>query len=270
MLVGDRGASASKARVLALSSRFRMLKGDNEQAIRVAQEALGLAEGLELDELRAHALTTIGSSKSRIELASGRAEIEQALEIALAADSPIAAVTLNNLAGLAIWEGDWLRAYELYPQAERSRNASATETGFASAWESNSSRRGAGALGRGARRGRRVCGGMRGVPHYAEGIVREARASIRLARGDLAGAAEDREWTLQQAHRIKDPQRLLPTLAATAVGLVLLDREDEARTVAEETIAVAREHVDLTGATNHLLLVAGRLGLATSSAASSC
>ena len=98
-------------------------------------------------------------------------------------------------------------------------------------------------------------------PHYAEGIVREARASIRLARGDLAGAAEDREWNLQQAHRIKDPQRLLPTLAATAVGLVLLDREDEARTVAEETIAVAREHVDLTGATNHLLLVAGRLGV---------
>ena len=106
-LVGDRGASASKARVLALSARFRMLKGDNEQAIRVAQEALGLAEGLELDELRAHALTTIGSSKSRIELASGRAELEQALEIALAADSPIAAATLNNLAVLAIWEGDF-------------------------------------------------------------------------------------------------------------------------------------------------------------------
>ena len=69
-LVADGGASASKARVLALSARFRMLKGDNEQAIRVAQEALGLAEGLALDELRAHALTTIGSSKSRIELAS--------------------------------------------------------------------------------------------------------------------------------------------------------------------------------------------------------
>ena len=104
-LVVDRGASASKARVLALSARFRMLKGDNEQAIRVAQEALGLAEELELDELRAHALTTIGSSKSRIELASGRAELEQALDIALAADSPIAATTLNNLAVLAIWEG---------------------------------------------------------------------------------------------------------------------------------------------------------------------
>ena len=43
-----------------------------------------------------------------IELASGRAELERALEIALAVDSPIAAVTLNNLAGLAIWEGDWL------------------------------------------------------------------------------------------------------------------------------------------------------------------
>ena len=67
-LVADGAASASKTRVLALSARFRMLKGDHEQAIRVAQEALGLAEELALDELRAHALTTIGSSKNHIEL----------------------------------------------------------------------------------------------------------------------------------------------------------------------------------------------------------
>ncbi len=262
VLVGDRGASASKARVLALSARFRMLKGDNEQAIRVAQEALGLAEGLELDELRAHALTTIGSSKSRIELASGRAELERALEIALAVDSPIAAVTLNNLAGLAIWEGDWPRAYELYPQAERIAERFGDRDGLRflrgnrifAAWAG-------GHWDEALDAGDVFVAECAASPHYAEGIVREARASIRLARGDLAGAAEDREWTLQQAHRIKDPQRLLPTLAATAVGLVLLDREDEARTVAEETIAVAREHVDLTGATNHLLLVAGRLGV---------
>src|SRR4030095_11894205 len=69
-------------------------------------------------ELRAHALTTIGSSNNRIDLASGRAELEQALDIALAADSPIAATTLNNLAVLAIWEGAWRRAYEIYNQAQ--------------------------------------------------------------------------------------------------------------------------------------------------------
>ena len=119
-LVADRGPSASKARVLALAARARMLAGNHEQAIGVARDALEIAEALELDELRAHALTTIGSSKFHIELSTGRPDLEQALEIALAADSPIAAVTLNNLGVLAIWEGDFLRsANEIYPEAIR-------------------------------------------------------------------------------------------------------------------------------------------------------
>ena len=94
----------------------------------MAQDALEIAEALELDELRAHALTTIGSSKFHIELSTGRPDLEQALEIALAADSPIAAVTLNNLAVLAIWEGDFPRACEIYPEARGSQSASATGT----------------------------------------------------------------------------------------------------------------------------------------------
>ena len=100
-----------------------MLAGDHEQAIGVAQDALEIAEALELDELRAHALTTIGSAKFHIELSTGRPELEQALEIALAADSPIAAVTLNNLAVLAIWEGDFRRGYEVYPESSADRRA---------------------------------------------------------------------------------------------------------------------------------------------------
>ena len=112
-------ASASKTRVLALSARFRMLKGDHEQAIRVAQEALTLAEALELDELRAHALTTIGSAKFHMDLSTGRPELEEGLRIALAADSPIAAVSLNNLGVLSIWEGNFARSREIYPEAQR-------------------------------------------------------------------------------------------------------------------------------------------------------
>jgi class 3 adenylate cyclase/tetratricopeptide (TPR) repeat protein len=261
-LVAEGGASASKARVLALSARFRMLKGDNEQAIRVARDALILAEELSLDELRGHALTTIGSAKNRLDLTTGRADLEQALEIALEANSPIAATTLNNLAVLAIWEGAWRRSYEIYPQAQRIAERFGDRDGLRfvrgneifAAW----------ALGdwdKALADGDVFIAECAVSPHYAEGIVREARASVRLARRDLAGAAEDREWTLEQAHRIKDPQRLLPTLAATAVGLVLLDKEDEASTVAEEAVAVAREHVHLTSAANHLALVAGRLGV---------
>jgi hypothetical protein len=59
-------------------------------------------------------------------------------------------------------------------------------------------------------------------PHYAEGIAREARASLRLARGDIAGAAEDRDFLLEHAYRVRDQQRLIPSLAATALSHVLL------------------------------------------------
>ena len=81
-LVAERPASAAKARVLCVSARFQMLAGQNDEALATAREAFALAETLSLDELRAHALTTIGSSKNRLELGSGYADIQEALAIA--------------------------------------------------------------------------------------------------------------------------------------------------------------------------------------------
>lgn len=256
------GPSASKARVLALSARFRMLSGSAGDAIRVAREALALAEELSLDELRAHALTTIGSSKSRIELGTGRADLEEALAVALAADSPVAATTLNNLAVLAIWEADWRRGDEIYPKAQQiaERFGDRDTVRFVRANAIFASY----VLGRwdetidAAEVFVAECASS---PHYGEAIVREARATIRLARGDAAGAAEDRERVDELSYMIKDPQTLLPSLAYKTVSLVLLERYDEARTTAEETLAVVAENVDLTAAASDLVLVAGRLGV---------
>jgi class 3 adenylate cyclase/tetratricopeptide (TPR) repeat protein len=261
-LVVERGASASKARVLALSARFRMLAGAPEEAIRIAREALALAETLALDELRAHALTTIGSSKSRIELSSGRPELEEALAVALAANSPIAAVTLNNLAVLAIWEGDFPGAYEIYPESERIAERFGDRDGlrfmrgnsiFAS-WV-------VGHWDEAAEAADAFVVECASSPHYAEGIVREARASIRLARGDIAGAAEDREFVLEHGRRVRDPQRLLPSLAASALSSLLLGNESEARALAAEALALARANLDMAAAGNHLIFVAGGLGI---------
>jgi class 3 adenylate cyclase/tetratricopeptide (TPR) repeat protein len=262
-LVADRDASAAKARVLALSARFRMLAGDPEDAIRIAREALDIAESLQLDELRAHALTTIGSSKSRIELSSGRPELEEALEIALAADSPTAATTLNNLGVLSIWEGDFRRGHdEIYPESARlaerfgDRDALRFVRGNAAY-------------------GAYVIGNWEAAveaadafiaecalsPHYAEGLARDARAWIRLGRGDLTGAEEDWAYHLDQARRIKDPQRLLPALASEAVSRLILGDESESHTRAEEALALARAHSDIAAAANHMIFIAGQLGL---------
>ena len=50
------GPTVAKARVLCLSARLLMLSNDDEEAIRTGSEALALAEQLDLDELRIHAL----------------------------------------------------------------------------------------------------------------------------------------------------------------------------------------------------------------------
>ena len=261
-LVADRDPSASKARVLALSARARMLAGDHRQAIGVAQDALAIAEALELDELRAHALTTIGSSKFHIELSTGRPDLEQALEIALAADSPIAAVTLNNLAVVAIWEGDFPRAYEIYPEALRIAERFGDRD--SARFMHGNAVYGAYIVGRwdeaveGADRFIAECATS---PHYQEGLARDARALIRLGRGDIAGAEEDRAFHLDQGRRIKDPQRLLPGLATAAVHHVILGDKVEAHALAEEALELARAHVDMAATTNHLIFVAGQMGL---------
>jgi hypothetical protein len=66
---------------------------------------------------------------------------------------------------------------------------------------------------------------------------------------------------LEHARRAKDPQRMLPSLAARALNLVLLKKRDEARLAAEETVALARENVEMTSAASLLVLVAGVLGV---------
>ncbi len=78
-----------------------------------------MATELGLDELRAHALTTIGMAKNDVDFGSGIADMERALEIALASDAPVASTIVNNLAVYAIFAGDFRRTDELYAEAMR-------------------------------------------------------------------------------------------------------------------------------------------------------
>ena len=81
---------------------------------RLAESALAMADELELDELRAHALTTIGMAKNDAGDPSGVVDMERALELALEIGSPIAATIVNNLAVEAFTTGDVRRAKTLY------------------------------------------------------------------------------------------------------------------------------------------------------------
>src|SRR5205823_5522028 len=63
--------SPARARVLANIARTRSIAGDRENGLRLAIEALEMAESLRLDELRAHALSTISLVKMYLDDPSG-------------------------------------------------------------------------------------------------------------------------------------------------------------------------------------------------------
>jgi class 3 adenylate cyclase/tetratricopeptide (TPR) repeat protein len=261
LLVGS-GPSIAKARVLSFSARLRFLGSDLDDGLRSAQEALALAEELELDELRVHALTTIGSVKNRFDPSSGDAELTQALELGRAVNSPLVSTVLNNLGVEASQRGDIPRAGELYREglraAERVGDRDSARfmrgnllfTGFFTGrWDEV------------VADADQFIAECESSPHYQEGGARMARAFVRLARGDRPGALADWERMLALARETKEPQRMVPALLQTARGYALLGRDAEARALASEAIDLARGRPELGELMGHVAGVAKQLGL---------
>jgi predicted ATPase/class 3 adenylate cyclase len=261
-LVASAEASVAKVRVLAFSARFRMLAGDSSEAIRIANDALSIAEPLELDELRAHALATRGSATRTADPAAGAADVQEALRIALDARSPVAGAIANNLAVLATFRGDVAGAAELYDEAldiarrfgdmdglRFTRGNVIVSRFFRGLWDEAMAA------------ADEFIAECATSPHYQEGALRNIRAYMRLARGDSAGALDDASRSLAQAREIKDPQRLLSSLLSAARVRALLGQTDEALELSKEAIAYVREHIAEAGILGQVAIVAGELGL---------
>ncbi len=261
-LLAGTGASIARARVLAFSARLRFLAGSLEEALRMADEALALAEEYDLDELRVHTLTTIGSVKGRLEPGSGDADLERAAAVAVAVNSALLSTVLNNLAVHANQAGDIHRAGELHREALRAaermgdRDSLRFNRGnllyvdfFTGRWDEAYADADA------------FIAECEASPHYQEGAARSIRAYIRLARGDHAGALADWDRLLVLARDAKDPQRMIPALLQAARGYVLLGRESEARVLAVDALALTREHLDLADYLEQITGVAKQLGL---------
>jgi tetratricopeptide (TPR) repeat protein len=77
--------------------------------------------------------------------------------------------------------------------------------------------------------------------HYMEGICREYRGRIRLARGDVAGAVEDSDRELELARVAKDPQVLYPALSFRALALLAAGRAAEGAAHAEDLLSGWRD-----------------------------
>jgi class 3 adenylate cyclase/tetratricopeptide (TPR) repeat protein len=237
---GERSLAA--ARVIAFIARTRTIGGDPKGGLPLATEALEMAEALDVEELQAHALATIGLAKVYLGDPTGAQDEVRALEIAVAANSPVAGSIANNVAVQAVLSFEFRRGAELYEEglriAERLGDASGAR------WLRAQVGQVALTLGRWDEALHVVDEFIReceaGSPHYMEGTARRERARIREGRGDLAGALADNEEALSLARAISDPQELLPNLAALSAALETHGRLDEARSLARELIEIAR------------------------------
>jgi len=241
VLVNDLPPSASKAHVLSQVSRYRALAEESEEAIRVGREALAMAETLGLDELRAHALDNIGIAKFNLGDLTSLDDLEQSIEIALAARSPEAARAYNNL-GAFVWQlGDFRRACALIDEAvavgERLGNAAVAKYSQILQIQQLF---GKGEWDEALRRADAFLAACEaGESHYLESGIRQERAEARLARDDVKGALDDLAKMLGPARDAGDPQALVPALVGAARLNVEAGRVDEAKGLAREALAEA-------------------------------
>ena len=234
--------SAARARVLSFSARTRMLSDEPEDAIPIAEEALAIADALGLNDLRAHALATIGTSKNFLDDPSGVLDLERALEIALAADSPIAGSIVNNLAVDATFRGDLVRTDELYADALRLSERFGDGQGhrFVRAnrnWLDYMLGHWDRAL-EDADRFTAEC--EAGSPHVLEVTVRDVRGHIREARGETRGALEDHVFALALARDTESAQHIVPALSVCAASHAESGQLGDAHLFAAELVEVVR------------------------------
>jgi class 3 adenylate cyclase len=235
-----RGLPPSPAQAEALSNlaAFHAVCGDSERALEASGEALALAEALALDEIRAESLTFRGHARILGGDVDGIADLEQAVEIAEGASSPVLVRSCANLATSHVELGRLERAWAVY---ERGRTAAerfgdslgihwlAAERPYELYWR--------GQWDDALAAAETLLGEQdAGYGGHAGSTV---RAWIRLARGDVEGALDDSAVALDFARSAKDPAALCSALALRARALAEGGRHDEAMPLADEAVDAA-------------------------------
>jgi predicted ATPase/class 3 adenylate cyclase len=240
-LVSDEPASAAKAYVLSELARYRMLA--DEPDVQTAQEALELAEALELGEVQAHVLITTGTARALAGDPQGKADLQRGLSIALTGNYIVAAnrgyMNLSYIAQMV--DGDLPEGLRLALEAEKvAQRYGAPGTlrwtrgiliGF---WFE------LGNWDKCARAADEFLAESAALsPHYHDAYIRCCRSWMRLARGDMQAALEDQRESLISGRQVKDPQVLYPVLAVSAYVLAAAGRPGQARRILSELFGVS-------------------------------
>jgi class 3 adenylate cyclase/tetratricopeptide (TPR) repeat protein len=238
-LVQPVAPSPAKAWVTAVASRILMLADEREQSIRLGEEAFAMAEQLGLDEVKANALISLGSSKIALGDTRGLDDIARGADIARAANLTFEATRgLGNLASLLWVRGELERSERLWDEAAHiaeehgqkgsvrwSRGVMVPAQRELGDWD--------GAL---AAADAFIAEVEAGSPHYLAGEWYFTRGLIRLARGDDDGALSDAEQALALTARSKDPQSRYPAAVAAAHIFTELGDAEQALPPAQEVL----------------------------------
>jgi class 3 adenylate cyclase/tetratricopeptide (TPR) repeat protein len=218
-LVRDAPPSAGKASVLATRARYTFLAGDAARAFPMAQEALAMAQALNLGELQAHALNTLGLASRAVDVGDGYQEMRASIALSESANSTEALVAWNNLSSLFDTDGLLAEAEAAWRESERvARRFGAA--GYLR-WVRYGALEWLFMLGRWdeamAEADELVAAQSEATPHYLSYTPYAVRARIETARGDDARALADMAVALELSRRIGDPQAVIPALALAIV-----------------------------------------------------
>ncbi len=257
-LVEGRETSRAKAWVVSTVAGQLMTAGENAEAIRVGGEALAMAEQLGLDELRARALNSIGVAKSHSHDPSGLADLQRAVDIAREGNLPTELCRSEGNIARLLWEQGRLdEGNTIYQQAAETaarfgldayvrwvRGDRAADELVLGHWDASLAAAEA-----------FIAEVEAGSPHYAATASYAARASIRLGRGNDAGARADAERALEVARHSGDRQNLYPWLSTAAHIFDELGDRPRAFALADEFLAELRvAHGVLLALDYHLIL----------------
>jgi class 3 adenylate cyclase/tetratricopeptide (TPR) repeat protein len=236
-LIDDSAPSRAKAEVLAELTRFWMLGDEDAKAVELGTEALEIAEALGLDDVRARVMNSRGVSRAKLGDCEGVTELERSLELA-EAGSVERLRAFINLASTLAELGELRRSFDLHAEGLREAEkvgatgplrwlrAEKLIDEYLTGWWDE-------AL---PRLDQFLAEAEAGRAHYMDAGGYIARANIRLARGDEAGALADSERALELGREAQDPQAVNPPLAYHAHVLLAVGRRDEAAAVAEELL----------------------------------
>ena len=239
-LVGG-ASSPTAARVLAYIARTRTIGDEPEEGLRRAEQAFALADELGLEELRLHALTTIGTAKGWLGDATGTRDVERALELAQKANSPQAGTIANNVAVDAFLRLDLRATSSLFDEGLSIAMRFGDMSGVR--WLRGQQARMRHIMGRwdeALSLANEFIASCEAAPHYLEPGNRYTRGLIRLARNDPDGALVDLERAVELAQDARDAQIRLPVFGVCVLAFEDLERPEVAAELLAEAMNIMR------------------------------